>query len=161
MPRTSGNLRSALGCFATGITVVTARAPDGGLLGLTANSFNSVSLDPPLVLFSLDRKAFSFAGFLAIEHFAVNVLGQDMRALSDAFARPMGPKWDGVAWVAGEAGCPLLAGALAVFECRSRHTYPGGDHVIIVGEVERLRAEAEGEPLIYFRGRYRGLAPAE
>jgi flavin reductase (DIM6/NTAB) family NADH-FMN oxidoreductase RutF len=88
-PRT---FRTALGCFTTGITVVTAVAPGGQLLGLTANSFNSVSLDPPLVLFSLDRLAYSFEIFLAVEHFAVNVLSRDQRHLSDAFARPGGPK---------------------------------------------------------------------
>jgi flavin reductase (DIM6/NTAB) family NADH-FMN oxidoreductase RutF len=149
--------RTALGCFATGITVVTAVAPDGQLLGLTANSFNSVSLDPPLVLFSLDRQAYSFEIFLAVEHFAVSVLGHDQRHLSHAFARPGGPKWDGVRHGPGAAGCPLLAGALATFECRTRHTYPGGDHVIFVGEVTDVRGDPSGEPLVFYRGVYRGL----
>jgi len=151
------DFRTALGCFATGVTVVTAVAPEGRLLGLTANSFNSVSLDPPLVLFSLDRQTYSFETFLAVEHFAVNVLGRDQRHLSEAFARPGGPKWDGVEHEPGATGCPLLTGALASFECRTRHTYPGGDHVIFVGEVTGVRRRPSGEPLVFYRGTYRGL----
>jgi flavin reductase (DIM6/NTAB) family NADH-FMN oxidoreductase RutF len=158
MPPDPRAFRTALGCFVTGITIVTAVAPDGRLLGVTANSFNSVSLDPPLVLFSLDRQAYSFEIFLAVEHFAVNVLRRDQRHLSDTFARPGGPKWDGVRHGPGETGCPLLTGAIAVFECRTRHTYPGGDHVIFVGEVTGIQADPSGEPLAYYRGAYRDLA---
>ncbi len=152
------NLRDVLGCFATGVTIITGRAPDRQLLGFTANSFNSVSLDPPLVLFSLDRKAQSLRGFQSSSHFAVNILAEDQHALSTQFARTNGEKWQDVEFVEWEGGCPILLGAIASFECRIRDMHGGGDHVIFVGEVERMTAEAGGKPLLYFRGKYAGIA---
>jgi flavin reductase (DIM6/NTAB) family NADH-FMN oxidoreductase RutF len=149
--------RNALGCFATGITVVTAVAPSGELLGVTANSFNSVSLDPPLVLFSLHRAAYSLGAFTDGGHFAVNILGEAQRELSMRFAKALGDKWTGVDYELWETGAPIIKGCLASFECRTRALYDGGDHVIFLGEVLRLRTGEGGRPLLYFRGRYRGL----
>ena len=150
-------LRNALGCFATGVTVVTGVAPGGELLGFTANSFNSVSLDPPLVLFSLDRSAYSLPSFEETDCFAVNVLHRGQEHLSVRFATTDPDKWQGVAYTTWSTGCPILEDTLASFECRTRATYDGGDHVIFVGEVTHLEARREGHPLIFFRGRYRDL----
>jgi flavin reductase (DIM6/NTAB) family NADH-FMN oxidoreductase RutF len=149
--------RIALGCFATGITIVTAVTRSGELLGITANSFNSVSLDPPLVLFSLHRAAYSLGAFTDGGHFAVNILGEDQRDLSLRFAQALGDKWTGVEYELWETGAPILTGCLSSFECRTRALYDGGDHVIFLGEVLRLRSGEGGRPLLYFRGRYRGL----
>lgn len=150
-------LRKALGCFATGVTVITCLGPGGEHLGVTASSFNSVSLDPPLVLFSLNRSARSLQGFLEGGHFAVNVLREGQEHLADQFARQFTDKWDGVEYEIWDFGCPILSGALANFECRTRYTYDGGDHVIFVGAIERMRADAEGHPLLVYRGRYQSL----
>jgi flavin reductase (DIM6/NTAB) family NADH-FMN oxidoreductase RutF len=151
-------LRSSLGCFATGITIVTAVAPSGELLGVTANSFNSVSLDPPLVLFSLHRAAYSLGAFTDGGHFAVNVLGENQREMSVRFAKALNDKWSDIEYELWDTGAPILKGCLAAFECRTRALYDGGDHVIFVGEVLRLRCAVDGRPLLYFRARYRELA---
>ena len=150
--------RSALGCFATGITVVTAVAPSGELLGITANSFNSVSLDPPLVLFSLHRAAYSLGAFTEGGHFAVNILSEEQRELSARFATALADKWSGIEYECWETGAPILKTCLAAFECSTRALYDGGDHVIFLGEVLRLRCEMNGKPLLYYRGSYRTLA---
>ncbi len=151
--------RDALGCFATGVTIVTAIGPRGELIGITASSFNSVSLDPPLILFSLDRRAHSLRAFLSTQTFAVNVLREGQQALSERFARSRKDKWAGVEYEAWDTGCPILVGALASFECRIRYTYHGGDHVIFVGEVLRLRHDPQGRPLVFYRATYHGLGP--
>jgi flavin reductase (DIM6/NTAB) family NADH-FMN oxidoreductase RutF len=153
--------RTALGCFATGITVVTAVSPSGELLGVTANSFNSVSLDPPLVLFSLHRAAYSLGAFAEGGHFAVNILREEQQELSVRFARPLGDKWRGIEYEVWSTGAPILSGCLASFECRTRALYDGGDHVIFLGEVLRLRSSGEGRPLLYFRGRYSGISSSD
>lgn len=153
--------RDALGCFPTGVTVVTAVGPRREVIGITANSFSSVSLDPPMVLFSLNRRANSLPAFLATRHFAVNVLREGQEELSNQFARALGEKWQGVDYITWDSGCPILKGALASFECEIRHTYEGGDHVIFVGEVLKIVAEPKGKPLLYFRGKYRTLAPLD
>lgn len=152
-----GAFRNALGCFATGVTIVTSVTPEGELLGITANSFNSVSLDPPLVLFSLDRAAFSLKAFEASGCFAINILRDDQIALSSNFAKTLADKWDGVAYEVWETGCPILKDALASFECRTHSIYDGGDHLIFLGRVLGLRAQTEGEPLLFFRGTYRRI----
>ena len=152
--------RDALGCFGTGVTVVTTIGRGDEPVGVTASSFNAVSLDPPLVLFSLDRGANSLAAFLAGTHFAVNVLGEGQAHLSRRFAMAASDKWNGIAYETWETGCPILADALANFECRVRHAYDGGDHVIFVGEVTRMRSDPDGRPLLFFRGRYCGLDEA-
>jgi flavin reductase (DIM6/NTAB) family NADH-FMN oxidoreductase RutF len=151
--------RNALGSFATGVTVVTSLGPEGEPLGFTANSFNSVSLDPPLVLFSLDRGAYSLKAFEAAGVFAINVLSETQEALSVAFARPReGDKWQGVRFESWGTGSPILLDALASFDCETTSTHDGGDHVIFVGRVLRLRIAEHGRPLLYFRGAYRQIA---
>jgi len=154
-------LRDALGCFATGVTIVTSVTRDGILLGVTVNSFNSVSLDPPLVLFSLDRTALSLKGFEAAGCFAINVLREEQRHLSTAFAQALADKWSDLAFETWDTGCPILTEALANFECRTRATYEGGDLVIFLGEVIRMRSVGDGRPLLYFRGGYSALKPAK
>ena len=153
-------LRRALGRFATGVTVVTTLSPEGRREGLTANSFSAVSLDPPLVLWSLGRRAPSLAGFKASGHFVVNVLSRGQSELSRHFATPRADKFDGVPFLPGLAGCPILADSLAVFECRTETAIEGGDHVIFIGRVVRAH-HREGEPLIFAGGRYGTHAPIE
>ncbi len=150
--------RNALGRFATGVTIVTGIGPRGELLGNTASSFNSVSLDPPLILWSLGRHAYSLKAYLSTNHFAVNVLREGQEDLSNRFARQLGNKWDGIAFDKWETGCPILPGSIAVFECRIRHTYMGGDHVIFVGEVINATYDPDGRPLLFFGGGYRRLS---
>ncbi len=151
---TPQEFRSALGMFATGVTIVTARAANGRLVGLTANSFNSVSLNPPLVLWSLARAAGSMAVFSAGSHYAINVLAADQQALAQRFAAKDVDRWAGVTWTAGVAGAPLLDGAAASFECFNRSRYEEGDHVIFVGEVERCTHRADASPLLFHGGRF-------
>jgi flavin reductase (DIM6/NTAB) family NADH-FMN oxidoreductase RutF len=150
--------RHALGEFATGVAVVTARGKGEELVGMTMSSFNSVSLDPPLVLFSVDRKARSLPAMLEAKGFAVNVLSRDQESISNQFARALSDKWDRVQTSIGHAEAPLIAGALVHFECAPHAVYDGGDHVIFVVRVVRhaVRSEAAA-PLIFFRGRYRDL----
>lgn len=146
--------RNALGWFATGVTIITTVTPKGEPIGITANSFNSVSLDPPLVVFSLDRRAFSLAQFQESGVFAINVLCEDQKDLSAAFARAGHPKWDGVKFEIWDTGSPILDGTLASFDCRLHATHDGGDHIVFLGNVLRMRAAPEGRPLLYFRGKY-------
>lgn len=146
--------RAALGMFATGVTIVTARGPDGAPVGLTANSFNSVSLTPPLVLWSLSRRAGSMAAFSTGSHYAINILAADQHALAERFASKAVDRFAGVAWHEGTAGAPVIDGAVAVFECFNRSRYDEGDHVIFVGEVERCAHRAGAQPLIFHGGRY-------
>jgi flavin reductase (DIM6/NTAB) family NADH-FMN oxidoreductase RutF len=150
-------LRNALGSFATGITIVTAVGPQGELLGITANSFNSVSLDPPLVLFSLGRGAYSLKAFQASGAFAINVLREDQEDLSNRFARSLADKWADVPYETWVTGSPILKDAIAAFDCEIHSMYDGGDHVIFVGRVLQLASNAEENPLLYFRGRYARL----
>ena len=146
--------RQALGCFATGITVISASGPDGAPVGITANSFNSVSMDPPLILFSLSRASYSLQTFLDSGTFAVNVLREDQQELSNRFAKASADKWSHVGYDVWDTGCPILHDAIAKFECRLRHTYEGGDHIIFVGEVLRFEYDPRGRPLMYYRGSY-------
>jgi flavin reductase (DIM6/NTAB) family NADH-FMN oxidoreductase RutF len=145
--------RTALGMFATGVTIVTARTPDG-VIGLTANSFNSVSLDPPLVLWSLAQAAASLPAFRAGSHYAINVLAADQKPLAERFALKGADRWAGVSFTDGMGGAPLLAGASATFECFNRSRYEEGDHVIFVGEVERCSWREGASPLLFHGGRY-------
>ena len=149
--------RDALGCFATGVTIVTALDPEGRLLGITANSFSSVSLEPPLILFSLARKAYSFEAFCRSRHFAVNVLAAGQAELADSFAQALADKWAGVEFDVWDTDCPIIKGAHAQFECRTASTYDGGDHVIFLGSVERMAHHPNRPPLIYYRGGYHEL----
>lgn len=150
----SAQFRTALGMFATGVTIVTARTQEGNLVGLTANSFNSVSLDPPLVLWSLSRAAASLPAFRAGSHYAINVLGADQQALALRFASKNVDRFADVAFVDGAGGAPILAGAAATFECFNRSRYDEGDHVIFVGEVERCTRRDGASPLLYHGGKF-------
>jgi len=151
------DLRDALGRFATGVTVVTTMTPHGPL-GMTVNSFASVSLEPPLVLWSPARRSSRFADFEAATHFAVHVLSAAQRDLAMRFAR-RGDDFSGLDWSPGIGGVPLFPDCSARLECCHTARFDGGDHLIVVGEVLRL-TEQELPPLIYHRGRYRGLAGA-
>lgn len=150
----AASFRAALGMFATGVTIVTARAADGSLVGLTANSFNSVSLSPPLVLWSLARQAGSMPVFARGSHYAINILASDQRALAERFATRDIDRFAGVGWREGAGGAPVLDGVAAVFECANRSQYEEGDHVIFVGEVEACSRRAEAQPLIFHGGRF-------
>jgi flavin reductase (DIM6/NTAB) family NADH-FMN oxidoreductase RutF len=150
----SQEFRAALGMFATGVTIVTARTGDGQVIGLTANSFNSVSLDPPLVLWSLARAAASLPSFSAGSHYAINVLAADQKSLAERFALKGADRWSGVNFTEGIAGSPLLTGAAATFECFNRSRYEEGDHVIFVGEVERCSWRAGASPLLFHGGQF-------
>ena len=145
--------RRALGQFATGVAIVSARGKDAKPVGLTVNSFSSVSLDPPLVLWSLSKHSPSYAEFAAATHFAINVLAADQHHLSRKFSTPVPDKFAGVDCEDGLGGCPLLGGATAHFICRRVREFDGGDHVIFLGEVEDYKWR-EGEPLIFHSGRY-------
>jgi len=153
-PFTQEDYRAALGQFTTGVTIVTARAADGRLLGLTANSFNSVSLSPPLVLWSLSSQSSSMPGFQEATHYAINVLAADQRLLAERFSRKGIDRFDGVAWRAGLTGAPLIDGAVAVFECRNRSQHVEGDHIIFVGEVAHCSRRVGATPLVYHGGRF-------
>ncbi len=145
--------RRSLGMFATGVTVVTARAGDA-LVGVTANSFTSVSLDPPLVLWSIDKASTSLPVFMAGTHFAVNVLAQGQMALSNHFAKTAPDKFDAVDWTPGAGGAPLIPGTAAVFECRRAVEHDAGDHILMVGHVER-HARFDRDVLLFHGGKYK------
>lgn len=153
--------RAALSQFATGVAVVTACGP-GRPIGLTMSSFNAVSLDPPLILFSVDRTARSLPAMLEAKGYAVNIFGRSQQALSGQFARPAADKWADVAHSLGHADAPLLHGAIAHFECEPYARHDGGDHVILIGRVVRFMTSDADEPLIFCRGKYHSLHdPAE
>jgi flavin reductase (DIM6/NTAB) family NADH-FMN oxidoreductase RutF len=148
------DFRRALGQFATGVTVVTARASDGRKIGVTVNSFSSVSLNPPLILWSLARQTPGFYDFANCSHFAVNVLEAKQHHLSRQFSTPLADRFAGVDVAEGKAGIPIVNGAIAHFICRKVKQYDGGDHVILLGEVEEYKY-TDGEPLVFHSGRYR------
>jgi len=153
----SRSLRDALGEFATGVAVVTARDADGQPVGVTINSFASVSLEPPLVLWSLGLSSPSRAAFEACSHYAVNILAADQVEYSQRFSQPQIDRFAGIALEVGAGDTPLLPGCSAWFECRNEIRYPGGDHVILVGYVEGFRRDSKA-PLVFHGGRYRALA---
>jgi 3-hydroxy-9,10-secoandrosta-1,3,5(10)-triene-9,17-dione monooxygenase reductase component len=156
-PDAAKAFRSALGAFATGVTIVTTNDGERDV-GLTANSFNSVSLDPPLVLWSLARTSASLGAFQKAGHFAVNILATDQQELSNRFARPGTDKFADLELERGAGGVPLLVGCCARFQCRLTFEYEGGDHVIFVGEVVKFD-HSPREPLLFHSGRYAFAAP--
>ena len=158
---TPATFRRALGQFAAGVAIITAKGPDGAAIGLTMSSFNSVSLNPPLILFSIDCKAFSLPAMRAAKGYAVNILSRGQEPLSNRFAKSLSDKWSAVEHTLGHCEAPLLANALAHFECVPYAVYDGGDHEIFVGRVVRFSADPSGEPLVFFRGAYRSLETAE
>ncbi|GAB2486228.1 flavin reductase family protein [Comamonas humi] len=153
-PFDSREFRDALGRFATGVAVVTAISPAGEPLGLTISSFNSVSLTPPLVLWSLMQTSASLPAFRAVSHFAVNVLSAEQQPLAEQFARRGADRWAGVVHAPGPSGTPLLDGAIATFECRSHSHLDAGDHVIFLGEVLHCTHRTGVPPLLYHGGRF-------
>lgn len=154
VPISPAAFRDALGLFPTGVVVVTARSPSGDLFGVTVNSFNSVSLDPPLILFSLSRNLLSLQLFLSAEAFAISILQHGQSNLSVQFSRASGDKWRNVEHRAGRTGSPVIERALAVIECVPYANYEAGDHVIVVGRVIHVETNPHDEPLVFFRGNY-------
>jgi len=154
----SKQFRKALGSFVTGVTVVTTRGADGKDAGLTANSFNSASLTPPMVLWSLDKKSSNFATFMETDHFAVHILAAGQEAVSNQFAKSGTDRFAGLQVERGAGQVPLLDGCAARFQCRTTYRYEGGDHIIFVGEV--LSFDSTGHaPLAFHGGRYGRLQP--
>ncbi|MBL6932075.1 MAG: flavin reductase family protein [Rhodospirillales bacterium] len=146
--------RKVLGRFATGITVVTGLAEDQIPVGLTVNAFTSLSLDPPLVLFCLDKKTASINAFYTGRGFALNMLGEDQQDLSVNFSTKKDDRFVDVGYELWGTGVPILKGCLANLECIIDAVHEGGDHLIIVGRVERLSQTDSGRPLLYFNGNY-------
>lgn len=149
-------LRDALGAFATGVTVVTALDAEGRAIGLTVNSFNTVSLDPPLILWSLSLASPNLDAFRRASHFAVNMLAADQQAVSERFAQRSSDKFAELDWRSGLGGAPLLPHCCAVLECRNEAQHAGGDHLIFIGRVERFE-RGDRPPLVFHGGCYRTL----
>jgi len=147
------DFRSALGTYATGVTIITAVAADGKPYGLTCNSFASVSLNPPLVLWSLGMFSQGLSVFQNASHFTVNVLGASQQALASRFAKSSDDKFAGVEWIPGLGNAPILADSVASFQCRAANRYYGGDHVIFLGAVEAYTYNRR-EPLLFAHGGY-------
>ena len=146
-------LRNALSTFATGVTVVTCKDAEGTPVGATASSFNSVSMDPPLVLWSVTKSIHSANAFINAEEFVINVLGSDQTEISNGFARSGEDKFAGVDTEAGIGGVPMLKDCVTRFQCKTWATYDGGDHEIIVGEVVEMDS-SDKEGLVFYRGGY-------
>lgn len=145
--------RRALSCFATGVAVATALDANGQRAGITVSSFNSVSLDPPLVLWSIGNDSRSYDVFTNAEHFGINVLAIHQQDISAQFSQKSIDKFEGLDCREGVGGVPILPEYAACFECRTEHVYDGGDHKIIVGRVLRFE-DRESDPLIFYRGRF-------
>jgi flavin reductase (DIM6/NTAB) family NADH-FMN oxidoreductase RutF len=154
------DFRNALGTYATGVTIITAAGTDGKPYGLTCNSFASVSLNPPLVLWSLVLYSSSLSIFQNAGHFAVNVLGASQQALANKFAKSSEDKFVGVEWAPGAGNAPVLKDSVANFQCRAVNRYYGGDHVIFLGAVEAY-AYTRNEPLLFARGGYGRFVPGQ
>ncbi len=152
--------RHALGQFPTGVCIITGKV-EGQRLGMTVSSFNSLSLDPPLILFSIDRRAASLPLWERADAYAVNVLADNQKDLSNRFARSLANKWEAVSHAEGQLGSPILAGAIAVFECVAHARHDGGDHRLFVAEVKHFRMFPDRQPLVFGKGRYAALAASE
>ena len=157
MPVSKDEFRNALGRFASGVTVVTTKSKDDKPSGITVSAFSSVSLEPPLILVCIDKRASVHEILEEGHHFAVNVLAEDQEVISRRFASKDTDRFAGIGYTEGIAGDPILTDTLACMECRVVYAYPGGDHTIVVGEVERINV-SDGKPLAYFRGGYVQLA---
>jgi len=162
MPIDPMALRQTLGQFATGVVVVTSRCPDGNPVGLTINSFSSVSLDPPLVLFSLAKSSLNHDNFVKATSYGINILTQQQRDISNRFARARTDKWEGVLEQEGLHGTPLIADALTHMVCTPYAQCDGGDHTIFVARIEAHSVREDGaQPLLFFRGRYQNLQESD
>lgn len=152
-------LRDCLGRFATGVTVVTCRDPDGEPSGITVNSFTSVSLDPQLILWNIAKASRAIDAFVNAGEFVVNILAADQQPLSDHFAQSERPRFESIATTQSDTGQPLLPDCLAWLHCQTDAIHEGGDHLIIVGEVSRFELGRDAPPLLYYAGKYGSLAP--
>ena len=155
-PFTSIDLRQALGSFATGVTIITTLGKNGQKVGMTANSFNSVSLDPPLVLWSLDKNTNCFEDFIKASSFAIHVLAADQQDLSERFANVGQDRFNNLECSQGLDGIPILDRYSACFQCTMEHRYEGGDHIILVGKVVDF-IDNQLPPLVFYRGQYKQL----
>lgn len=155
----SNEFRTVMGHFATGVTVITTRDESGAFFGLTANALSSVSLDPPLVLVCVDKKAESYPAFAASGVYNINVLTKEQEALSRTFAKSGGDKFSGLGYEIAGNGVPVLKNSLAHMACEIRNEIDAGDHTIYLAEVKEISMDNESAPLLYFRGGYRDLAP--
>jgi len=149
--------RDALGQFPTGVTIVTTLDLRGNPVGMTASSFNAVSLNPPLVLWSIDKEAISYEAFMATSHFAIHVLAAGQEDLSNLFAQKGLDKFDGINCRQGRRSVPILPEFAACFQCDIEHRYDGGDHTILVGRVQDFESH-DREPLLFHGGRYKEIA---
>lgn len=152
--------RQALGQFPTGVCVVTGMV-DSERLGMTMSSFNSLSLNPPLVLFSIDRRTVSLPLWEKAEGYSINVLSENQKDISNRFARPLSKKWEGARFVNGSSDAPVLLGVAAVFECAPWARHDGGDHILFIARVKRSLSSADRRPLVFCQGRYATLEPTE
>lgn len=150
-------LRDALGLYPTGVTVVTAYDAQDNPAGITVNSFASVSLSPPLVLWSVDKGGSTHDIYTQAEHFCIHFLRQDQANLSQRFSAVMENRFDGISWSRGEHGSPLLEGCVAKIDCVRETVFPGGDHSIIVGRVVNLDTDSTNSPLVFHQGSYKKL----
>lgn len=155
----AGAFRSALGCYPTGVIIMTGLTRDGERFGLTMNSFTSVSLDPPLVSMCLARTASNFDALEISRGFAVNILREDQGHISGQFAKSGADKWLDVGYREGINGVPILEPNLAAFQCSFYAEYEGGDHIIVIGRVEAVEYDADTAPLVFHQGGYAQLTP--
>jgi len=151
-------LRDALGRFATGVCVITTLDEQQQALGMTANSFSSVSLDPPLVLWALQNSSDHYAAFSSPRYFAINILSSEQQSHSNQYAKKGDHLLDQAHYSSGKYGAPIITDALVSFECELEATHEGGDHLIIVGRVRAMQQRSSGEPLLFFSGGYRELS---
>jgi 4-hydroxyphenylacetate 3-hydroxylase, reductase component len=152
--------RQALGCFPTGVAVITAKPPGRHPMGITVNSFTSVSLDPPLVLWCMDRRSDRFETFTNAKHYVISLLGTAHENVSARLAKQGSHSLEGIELIETESGPPALADALAFFECEAHAVHDGGDHAILVGRVLNFARREAGAPLVFFKGRYGALGSA-
>ncbi len=151
-------LRNVLGKFATGVCVITASGENIPPFGMTVNSFCSLSLSPPLVMWSIDKNSDCFGDFEKVDRYAVNILKEDQKDLSTRYSQKEAHALLEGDWITGQSGCPLLSNPLAFFECEIENRVEGGDHVILFGRVLNAKAEPDAKPLLFFSGRYATLS---
>jgi len=154
------DFRSAIGAYCSGITVISAKAPDGKLHGMTCQSFHSLSLDPPLIAYFAGNTSKSYAELSILEHFTVNVLAQGQENIAMRFAKSGADKWSETDYELDALGQPILSGVIATISCRRHEIYPGGDHAIHVGLVSAIRHAPELTPLLFFRSRFAKIEKA-
>jgi flavin reductase (DIM6/NTAB) family NADH-FMN oxidoreductase RutF len=154
------DFRHCLGCFSTGVTIVTT-ADKKNLHGITINSFASLSLHPPMVLFSLDKQSHTYKNFADAENFIVNILSEGQSSLSIQYAHPSTVDWNKIDYSTGTNGCPIISGSIAYLECTKENVFDGGDHSIFIGKVKNLKKISDKKPLLYFKGQYKKISDKE